>query len=267
MPHHEQLFRDPLGALRRLWSDVGWRTVLIASFLLFWLEALMFWAGPDVDTAVWLAMTISLVLIGRLLAQPTLAGDLRDSANMTVLLGIITISIAEIAAPFSGASAWLAVQTIFWPFSLIVIFCLVLSRLLAPVISQPLNVFAALFLFFVFWLNAADWLARPSVPEYSEYLRWSVAYTAFALIALGIAGRGFGGSVASPLNLAALLTIFGVLWVEVGMFYGGSGEDFAEKGLAWPWLLLIMGTALLARLSAPYLSRYLTAGARNGGDG
>lgn len=264
MPQLERYSQDPAAALRRLWADIGWRTVIIAGFLIFWLEAGHYWAKtPGTEDAVlWVAMEVSLVLISRLIAARSLAGDLRHPANMTVLLFIIAEPMSEVIAAFSGADAWLATQTIYWPYICIAFFNLIAARLLAPLISRPANVFVALFLFMMFWLETADWLAGASVPPSAGYVRWAVALVGLALIARGIVGRGFGGSVVNPLNLTTLFTIVGILWVEIGMYFAGGGGDFAAKPLAWPWQLLFIGTALIARLVAHLLSPRLTASAK-----
>ena len=266
MSQLERYIQDPVGALRGLWDDIGWRTVLIAGFLIFWLETSVALAGSSVinDSVVWLGMELTLVLIVRIVVGRSYSGDLRDPANMTVLLAIITLAMAEVAAALSGGGDWLAAQTISWPYSLIAIFCLVVSRLLAPVISQPANVFTVLFIFFTFWLETADWLAGASVPASAGYVRWAVAMVALALIARGIVGRGFGGSITSTLNLTALFTIVGILWVEIGMYFAGGGGGFAAKALAWPWQLLFIGTALIARVAAGYLSSYIAARSPSG---
>lgn len=264
MSQLERYRRDPAAALRDLWGDVGWRTVIIAGFLIFWLEAGHYWARtPGTEDAVlWVAMEVSLVLISRVIASRSFAGDLRHPANMTVLLFIIADPMSEAIAAFSGADAWLASQTIYWPYICIAFFNLLAARLLAPLISRPANTFVALFLFLMFWLETADWLAGTSVPASAGYVRWVVALVGLALIARGVVGRGFGGSVVSPLNLTALFTIVGILWVEIGMYFAGGGRDFANEPLAWPWQLLFTGTALIARLGAHWLSPRLSASAR-----
>ena len=273
MSQMERYVSDPVGALRGLWAalwgDVGWRTVLIAGFLIFWLEAAMYWANPPKsDNAVlWAAMVVTLVLISRVLAGRIggrgdgrwFAGDLRHPANMTVLLFIIYEPMVEVASAFSGADGWLASQTIYWPYILLAFFGLTLARLLAPVISRPANVFVLLFAFLMFWLETADWLAGSSVPASAGYVRWLVALVALALISRGIVGRGFGGSVVNPLNLTTLFLVVGILWVEIGMYIAGGGLGFALKPLAWPWQLLFLGTAVIARLGAHWASPYLTA--------
>ena len=265
MSQLERYSQDPVRALRELgaaiWSDIGWRTVIIAGFLIFWLEAAVYWAEPPKtdDSVLWVAMEVTLVLISRLIASRSFAGDLRHPANMTVLLFIVFQPMTEVAAAFSGADAWLASQTIYWPYILTSLFGLAAARLLAPLISRPANVFVALFLFLMFWLETADWLAGSSVPASAGFVRWAVALIALALIARGIVGRGFSGSVLNPLNLTTLLLIVGILWVEIGMYFAGGGREFALKPLAWPWQLLWIGTALIARLGAHWLSPRLSA--------
>lgn len=265
MSQLERYGSDLGGALRGLWDDVGWRTVLIASFLIFWLEVSMYWANPPKsgDSVLWVAMEVTLVLISRVLAGRTggrwFAGDLRHPANMTVLLFIVYEPMVEVAGAFSGADAWLATQTIYWPYILLALFGLVLARLLAPLIIRPANVFVLLFAFLVFWLETADWLAGSSVPAAAGYVRWLTAVVALALISRGIVGRGFGGSVVNPLNLTTLFLVVGIMWVEIGMYFAGGGLGFALKPLAWPWQLLFVGTAVIARLGAHWASPYLTA--------
>ena len=41
MPHHERLMNDPVGTLRDIWNDTGWRFVVIASALVFILETVV----------------------------------------------------------------------------------------------------------------------------------------------------------------------------------------------------------------------------------
>ena len=102
---------DPAGALRSVWNDPGARFAIIAAILLGALNIAMNLAdaggttgiivdGQFVDTGVWVAMTVSLMLIARALAMHPVSGGLEDPANITLLVSIIATVIIQFGMGF-----------------------------------------------------------------------------------------------------------------------------------------------------------------------
>ena len=257
MPHHEQLMSDPLGTMRAIWDDTGWRTVIIAAALVFLLETFLeiSGAGPALS-AGWAAMLISLLLISRALSLRPLRGELLDTENLTVLLGVAGVVAGEMLISFTSLGGTFAAEPIYWPFSLLFCGTLLGARALAPYAVNPLVAWWLLFSLFVFGLHLAMWHSQASVPEAA--LAWGAALTFLAILSRWIVGRGFGGPVVGPLNVALALYIFLAWWLEYGANASGVGADpWGTAELFWPWLLFTVGIAAGAGVVAPQLSKFV----------
>ena len=257
MPHHEQLLNDPVGTLRAVWDDTGWRTVIIAAVLVFLLESLLAisGAGPTLSAA-WAAMIISLVFISRALTLRPVRGSLLDTENLTVLLGVAGVIIGEMLIEFSGLGGTFAAEPIFWPFSLLLCGILLGARAIAPYAVNPLAAWWLIFSLFVIGLHLAMWHSQASVPEAA--LTWGAALTFLAILSRWIVGRGFGGPLLSPLNAALALYVFFTWWLEYGAHASGVGAgSWGAAELFWPWLLFTVGIAAGACLAAPWIAALL----------
>ncbi|MYD73605.1 MAG: hypothetical protein F4Y11_04975 [Chloroflexi bacterium] len=251
MPHHEQLLSDPMGTLRAIWDDTGWRTVIIAAVLVFLLETFLeiSGAGPALS-AGWAAMLISLVFISRVLTLRPVRGELLETENLTVLLGVGGVIVGEMLIDFTSLGDTFASEPIYWPFSLLFCGILLGARAIAPHAVNPLVAWWLTFSLFVFGLHLAMWHSQASVPEAA--LTWGAALTFLALLSRWIVGRGFGGPLVSPLNVALALYVFFAWWLEYGANASGVGSDpWGTAELFWPWLLFTVGIAAVACVAAP----------------
>ncbi len=255
MPHHESLLNDPIGTLRGLWDDTAWRFTLIAAVLVFLLETIGELANVDQPTIWWFAEVVTIVMIARILTMRPLRGDLTDTDNMTVALGVLGLLIAEAVLAWSSVAAEFAAEPIFWPFSVLLILTLVGARLLAPYASRPLVVWVLIFSFLQFWMNVAIWHTNVSFP--SPVFMWAVSMIVFAFIARWIAGGGINGPIVSTLNAAfALFVIFDV-WLEFGIAESGAGDSWLAEDIYWPWILVNSGLAVLCALLASRVAEFL----------
>ena len=257
MPHHEQLLSDPIGTLRGIWDDTGWRTVIIAAVLVFLLETFLeiSGAGPELS-AGWAAMLISLLLISRALTLRPLRGELLATENLTVVLGVAGLVVGEMLISFTSLGGTFAAEPIYWPFSLLFCGILLGARAIAPYAVNPLAAWWLLFSMMAFGLHLAMWHSQASVPEAA--LTWGATLTFLALLSRWIVGRGFSGPVVSPLNVALALYVFFAWWLEYGANASGIGADpWGTAELFWPWLLFTLGIAagacVAARALAPRL--------------
>ena len=83
---------------------------------------------------------------------------------------------------------------------------------------------------------------------------WTLALAGLAVVARWIAGRGFGGSIRSPLNVTLAVYVYLQLWLEYGVNESGIGSDpWGYQELFWPWILATLGLALGVRIIAPYI--------------
>ncbi|MCY3568925.1 MAG: hypothetical protein OXH38_09885 [Chloroflexi bacterium] len=255
MPHHQALLDDPVATLRRVWDDTGWRFVLIASLLTFLLETLGELTNVDQGSIWWAAELVTIVVIARALTMRPLRGNLSDTENMTVALATLGLLICEVILSWSTVAATFAQEPIFWPFSLMLILTIVAARVLAPYASRPLFVWALVFSFLQFWLNAAIWYSGADFP--SPVFTWALALTGFAFFARWIAGRGIDGPIVSPLNVALVLFVIMDWWLEYGISESGVGAEWLAEDLYWPWILINGGLAATAALAAPRVSVWL----------
>ncbi|MDE2968289.1 MAG: hypothetical protein OXS30_12495 [Chloroflexota bacterium] len=255
MLHREQILNDPVGTLRGIWDDTGWRTVIIAAVLVFLLETFLeiSGAGPELS-AGWAAMLISLLLISRALTLRPLRGDLLATENLVVVLGVAGLVVGEMLISFTSLGEIFAAEPIYWPFSLLFCGILLGARAIAPYAVNPLAAWWLLFSLFAFGLHLAMWHSQASVPEAA--LTWGAALTFMALLSRWIVGRGFGGPVLSPLNVALALYVFFAWWLEYGANASGVGSDsWGTAELFWPWLLFTMGIAAGACIAAGALAQ------------
>ena len=255
MPHHQALLDDPVGTLRGVWDDTGWRFALIASLLIFLLETIGELTNVDQGSTWWAAELLSIVIIARVLTMRPLRGNLSDTENMTVTLGTLGLLVGEVVLAWSTVSGAFAQEPIFWPFSLMLILTVIAARVLAPCATRPLFVWVLLFSFMQFWLNAVVWHADAALP--SPVFTWALAMTGFAFIARWIAGRGIDGPIVSPLNVALVLFVIMDWWLEYGISESGAGADWLAEDLYWPWILVNSGLAATAALIAPRASAWL----------
>ena len=255
MSHHERFLNDPIGSLRTIWDDTGWRFVILTSLLIFLLETLAELTNVDQLTVWWGAELLTAVVIARALTIRPLRGTLSDVENMTVLLAVLGLMLCEYIVAYSSVAPSFAAEPIFWPFSLMLILTVIAARLLAPYASRPLVVWVLVFSFLQFWLNLAIWQADISYP--SPIWTWAGALAVFAFIARWIAGKGIDGPIVSPLNVALVLFVFLDWWLEFGLAESGIGFDWLAEDLYWPWILVNTGLATAVALAAPRISNYL----------
>ncbi len=258
MPHHEALLNDPVGALRGLWDDTGWRFVLIASLLIFLLETISELANVDQGSIWWSAELLSIVIIARVLTMRPVRGNLSDTENMTVALGALGLLVCEVILSWSTVAATFAQEPIFWPFSLMLILTVVAARVLAPYASRPLFVWVLIFSFLQFWLNTAIWYSGAVFP--APVFTWAIAMTGFAFIARWIVGRGIDGPIVSPLNVALVLFVIMAWWLEFGLDESAAAVSWLEEDLYWPWILVNSGLATTAALIAPRVAAWFEGG-------
>ena len=209
--------------------------------------------APVGSSLMWTAMLVSLIVISRGLTQRPLRGQLSDVENASLLLSIAGLVTAQLIYTYTSVGSTFIDQPIFWPFSLVFALIQVASRLVAPHLLQPLNIWLLILMFLYFWMTVATWTAEAVFPE--PPFTWSVALIAFALIGRWIAGRGFAGPITSPLNVATGLFVVLTLWLEFGAQISGVGADpWGLQELYWPWLLVTGGLALGCRIAAPHIS-------------
>ncbi|MXX79580.1 MAG: hypothetical protein F4Y69_00930 [Chloroflexi bacterium] len=251
MPHHQALLDDPVGTLRGLWNDTGWRAALLGALLIFLLETFMEIGNGEPGGSVgWTAILVSLLLIGRVLTFRPLRGDLLDTENLSLLLGLGGLLTAEVLVTYASLGSTFAAEPIYWPFSLLLGGVVLAARAIAPYAARPLVCWWLLFNFFVFWLHIATWEAQAELVE--PPFTWGVALTFLAIICRWIAGRGLGGVVTSPLNVALAIYIFLAWWLEYGVDISGIGADpWGLQELYWPWLVFTVGLSAGAGLVAP----------------
>lgn len=255
MPHHEQLLNDPMGALRAIWDDTAWRFVILTSVLIFLLETIGELANVDQPTIWWFAEIVTIVIVARVLVMRPLRGNLTDTENMTVVLAVLGLFIAEAVLGWSSVAPELAEEPIFWPFSVILILTVIAARLLAPYASRPLVVWVLVFSFFQFWMNVAIWQSNVSFP--APVFTWAASMIFFAFIARWIAGRGIDGPIVSPLNAALGLFVIFDLWLEFGIAESGAGVSWLAEDIYWPWILVNTGLAVTSALLAPSVAEFL----------
>ncbi len=254
MPHHESLLQDPIGTLRGLWDDTAWRFTLIASLLVFLLETIAELANVDQPTIWWFAELVTIVIVARILTLRPLRGNLTDTENMTVVVSVLGLLLVEAVLSWSYVAAELALEPIFWPFSVILVLTLVAARLAAPYASRPLVVWVLVFSFLQFWMNVVIWRTGVSFP--SPTFMWAVSLIFFAFIGRWVAGRGIDGPIASPLNVAFGLFVISDLWLEFGIAESGAGDSWIAEDIYWPWILVNSGLATSVALIAPRVSAW-----------
>ncbi len=255
MPHHEQMMNalnDPVGALRAIWDDTGWRFVILTSGLIFLLETIGDLADVDQQSIWWGAEILTAVVVGRVLTMRPLRSKLSDVENMTVALSVLGLIICEYILSYSTVGGSFAAEPIFWPFSLMLILTVVGARLLAPYATRPLVVWVLVFSFLQFWMNLAFWQADVTMP--SPAWTWAGAMAVFAFVARWIAGKGIDGPILSPLNVALVLFVFLDWWLEFGLDESGVGVDWLGEDLYWPWILVNSGLAVTVAYLAPHIT-------------
>ena len=103
---HQQRSQYSVGALRSAWDDTGWRTVIIASPLVFLLGALMAVTGnPGGTGLLWTAMLTTLFVISRALTRRPLRGQRSDVATLTLLLAIAGTIAIQVVYAFTTVGA------------------------------------------------------------------------------------------------------------------------------------------------------------------
>ena len=233
--------------LRSVWDDTGWRAAIYSAVLIFLLETFMEIADGSVGSPVgWMAMIIALVGIGRALTLRPLRGDLSVVENRSLLISLVAVILAEVVINWTTVGATFAAEPIFWPFSLLFALTLLASRAIAPYVNGPLDHWLLLFAFVNFWMQAGMWAGNVLAP--APVFTWSVMVTGAALIVRWIVGRGFGGPILSPLNLAVAIFVFLLWWLEYGAAISGAGVTWVQQDLYWPWTLWMMGLATGARI-------------------
>lgn len=255
MPHHLELLSDPIGAVRRVWQDASWRAAIIAAAAIALFELLTGAADAPVGNSVgWAACLITIVLLARAALLRPVRGNLLDTENLSVLLGISLLLIGEILISFTTLGGTFAAAPLTWPFAVLFGALPLAGRALAPHLTRPLVAWPLLYLFLYFWMTIGMWTSQAVIPE--PTLTWSVAVAAFALISRGIVGRGFGGPLISPLNAATGLFIFLTIWMEYAADKSGvSADPWSYQELYWPWVVISVSLSFGSAAAAPYLVR------------
>lgn len=240
--------------VRQLWDDTGWRTILIALVPIFLLQTGMELGGnPGGTGLLWTAMLTTLLVICRALTLRPLSGKLTDPENLFLPLSILGLILVQVLYAFTSVGPTFLNEPIYWPFTLVFYGILIGARLAAPYMTDPLNVWVLALLFLYYWMSVAVWRFGASFPE--PPFVWSVALVGFAVLARGLAGRGFGGPLMSPLNVLTGVFILLMFWVEYALQISGVGADpFGYQELYWPWLVVIAGLAVGCRVVAPRLA-------------
>ena len=261
---------DPAGALRSVWDDTGARFAIIAALLLGGLNIGMSLAdagsttgtivdGEFADTGVWVAMTISLMFIARALVMRPLSGGLDDPANITLLVSIIATIVIQFGMGF-GLGGAIAQYAVDWPWVLMHAGTVFGARLIGPHLRNPLVLWAGLTALLMYGVNAITAQGPVYPPSGGAGSIWVALQAGSAIVALAIAGRGFGGPIARPLNVATALFIFFTAWFETAAHYAGINADpLGAYNIFWPWTLIDLAFALLAAALAKPLSRRLGA--------
>ena len=259
MPHHEQLLSDPLGTMRGIWDDTGWRFTLIAALLIFLFETFMDVGNGSTGAGSvgWTAVIVSLLLIARALTLRPLTGEMSAAENRVLLLSIVMVLLAEVAVTWTSVGGTFAGQPIFWPFSVMFALVLIAARLIAPRLDSPLDQWVIGFWLVNFWLQAAMWAGKVVPPDGA--FSWAIMLTGVALILRWFVGRGFHGPIMQPLNIAAVLFIFLLWWLEYGATLSGASAVWVRQELYWPWLLWVSGLALGVRLVAPHIVQHFSS--------
>ena len=258
MSYHQRLtnmISDPTGSARVLWNDTGWRFTIIASALIFLLELFGDLADVDQPAVWWGAELLTIVVVARVLTRRPLRGTMSDVENMTPILASFGLIICEVVFSYTWVAPSFAAEPIFWPFTLILILTTVGARLLAPFATRPLVIWVLVFTFLQFWMNLTFSLTDIYYP--APALTWAVAMTVFAVVARWIAGKGLGGPIVSPLNVALVLFVLLDWWMEFGLHDSGVGNDWLSEDLYWPWILVNSGLAIGVALISPRVSEWL----------
>ncbi len=239
---------------RQLWDDTGWRTILIALVPVFLLQTGMELGGnPGGTGLLWTGMLTTLLIICRALTLRPPSGKLTDPENLFLPLSILGLILVQVLYAFTSVGPTFLNEPIFWPFTLVFYGILIGARLAAPYMTDPLNVWVLALLFPYYWMSIATSHFGASFPE--PPFVWSVALVAFAVLARGLAGKGFGGPLMSPLNVLTGVFILLMFWVEYAFQISGVGADpFGYQELYWPWLLIVAGLAVGCRVAAPRLA-------------
>ena len=261
---------DPAGALRSVWDDAGARFAIIAALLLAGLNIGMNLAdagattgiiadGQFVDTGVWVAMTVSLMLIARALTMRPLSGGLEDPVNITLLVSIIATVVIQFGMGF-GLGGQIAQHDLNWPWVLMHAGTVFAARLVGPALRNPLVLWLGIYATLMFIIHAITAEGPVSPPRGGAGSIWIALQAGSAIIALAIAGRGFAGPIARPLNIATILLIFLTTWFETIAHYARIYADpLGAYNIYWPWQLVVIALALLSALLATPLSRRLGA--------
>ena len=257
MPHHERLLSDPVGTLRGVWDDTGWRTAIIAAVLIFLLETFAdVGNAPFEHSSGWLAALLTLILIARVLALRPLRGDISTVENRSLLLGIMFYVLGEVFVGWTTLGGTFVSEPLNWPYSLMFALLLLAARAIAPYLDNVLNQWWFWFSFVVLWMEAGMWAGQVVPPSFT--LTWVVMLGGAAILVRGIVARGFSGPLLSPLNVAVGLYIFFNVWLEYGAELSGVGWKWGSEELYWPWILWQVGLPGLARILAPMLVQRLS---------
>lgn len=259
---------DPPGALRSVWNDPGARFAIIAAVLLGALNIAMNLADAGgttgiivddqfVDTGVWVAMTVSLMLIARALAMHPVSGGLEDPANITFLVSIIATIVIQFGMGF-GLGGEIAQHDLNWPWVLMHAGTVFAARIIGPSLRNPLVLWLGIYVTLMFIVHSVSAAGPVSPPPGGAGSIWIGLQAGSAIIALAIAGRGFAGHIARPLNIAALLLIFLTTWFETIAHYTRIYADpLGAYNIYWPWTLVVLALALISALLATPISRRL----------
>ena len=249
----ERVLTTAVGAWRRVWDDTGWRFAVIAAALIFVLETTVEIVGLQQGNAWWAAQMLTIVVVARSLARRPVRGTLTDTENLTVVLAVVGLLMAEGVLAYTTVVDHLGAEPIFWPISVLLVLTVLAARIAAPYVTRPLNAWLLIYAVLNFWLHVTMWTSDLSFAE--SPFTWALALTSLALIARWIAGRGFAGPMLSPRNVTVGVYVYLLWWLEYGINESGIGMDpWGTQELYWPWILATLGLALGVRIVAPPLA-------------
>ena len=158
-------------------------------------------------SAWWAAELLSAVIVALVLSRHPLRGALSDTANLTVVVAIVLLLMAEGIFAYTTVGGHLrGASRSSGPFSLVLMGAAIAARIIAPCVLHPLNLWLVIYAFLAFWLHTAMWTSELSFVE--PPFTWALALTGLALVARWIAGRGFDGPILSPLNMTVAVYVY-----------------------------------------------------------
>ena len=117
-----------------------------------------------------------------------LRGDLHDAENLSLLLGLLGVLVAESIFRFTTVGDSFSQHAIFWPFALTLMAVVLAARSLAEYATRPLVAWALLFSLLFFSAEMIGWASNAALPNPS--FSWGVIATVLALFARWVGRPG-----------------------------------------------------------------------------